>query len=80
MSSYAVLAAIGAANGIEKAVELVGVATLPFAHIGGLSVIVRCLLAGATVVARELPRPAQDAYQLLAEQRITAVSLVPNAS
>lgn len=51
-------------------------ACLPLAHVGGLSVIVRCLLARRAVVLA----PAGDARALLevcARERVTLASLVP---
>lgn len=55
---------------------------LPIAHVGGLSILTRCLLARRTVV---VPRAAEAGQRLdtdslaeeLAEQRVTLASLVP---
>ncbi|WP_051202121.1 o-succinylbenzoate--CoA ligase [Ferrimonas senticii] len=46
--------------------------SLPLYHIGGMAILFRCLLSGATVV---LPRQ-KDAEACLAEQQITHVSMV----
>jgi len=51
--------------------------SLPFAHVGGLSILLRCLVGGACVVVRPLPRAPRDALRLLDEQRVTHLSVVP---
>lgn len=51
--------------------------TLPFAHIGGLSVLTRCLLAGACVVQAQLAHAGEVALAQLRELRINELSLVP---
>ncbi len=52
--------------------------SLPVAHVGGLSIVTRCLAARRTVVAEPLPRfdPAAAA-RLVERRRITLLSLVP---
>jgi O-succinylbenzoic acid--CoA ligase len=49
---------------------------LPLSHIGGLSILTRCLLARKTVVLGA-PGDAQALAGLLAGQRVTLASLVP---
>lgn len=51
--------------------------SLPFAHVGGLSILLRCLVGGACVVVRPLPKAPRDALRLLDEQRVTHLSVVP---
>ncbi len=52
--------------------------SLPVAHVGGLSILTRCLLARRTVVAESLPRfDAAAAARLVERRRITLLSLVP---
>lgn len=46
---------------------------LPLYHVGGMGVVVRCLLAGATVV---VPAPQEPVAQALERYRITHVSMV----
>ena len=48
--------------------------SLPPYHVGGLSILFRCLLAGATVV---LPEPGTPLGDAIAESDATHVSLVP---
>src|SRR5215204_882343 len=48
--------------------------SLPLYHVGGLSIVFRCLLAGATVV---LPEPGTPLGDAIAESAATHVSLVP---
>ena len=48
--------------------------SLPLYHVGGLGILLRCFLAGGTVV---LPGPASSLEQQLIEQDISHVSLVP---
>jgi O-succinylbenzoic acid--CoA ligase len=51
---------------------------LPFAHVGGLSVITRCLVAGRPVVlAPEAGRDAGAFVQVVERDRVTLASLVP---
>jgi len=51
--------------------------SLPFAHVGGLSILLRCLAAGACVVVGPLPKDPEAAARFLAERRVTHLSLVP---
>ena len=52
--------------------------SLPVAHVGGLSILTRCLAARRTVVARRLPRFDAGAVARVIEQdRVTLLSLVP---
>ncbi len=52
--------------------------SLPIAHIGGLSIVTRCLAARRTVVLRSLPRfSAEAVVEILAVDRVTLLSLVP---
>lgn len=48
--------------------------TLPLAHVGGLAILFRCLLAGAAVVLPDSPKVDAD---YLREHRITHLSVVP---
>ena len=48
--------------------------SLPLYHVGGLSILFRCLLAGATVA---LPDPARSLGEAIAASGATHVSLVP---
>lgn len=51
---------------------------LPLAHIGGLSIVIRCLLAGAGVVlTQERSFDARALATTISEQRVTLLSLVP---
>jgi len=52
--------------------------TMPPAHVGGLSILVRCLMARRAVVLADSPQfdPAQLAHQL-ERDRVTLLSLVP---
>lgn len=51
---------------------------LPLAHIGGLSIVIRCLLAGSTVVLTPEGSFDPDAVAAtIADQRVTLLSLVP---
>ncbi len=52
--------------------------TLPLAHTGGLSIVVRCRVAGATVVL-DKPRKLGPAFaqQLASHAQVTRLSLVP---
>ena len=47
--------------------------SLPLYHVGGLSILFRCLLAGATIV---IPKPGAPLGQAIAESGATHVSLV----
>ena len=51
--------------------------SLPFAHVGGLSILLRCLAAGANVVVHRLPTSPSEVAELLARERVTHLSLVP---
>ena len=52
--------------------------SLPVAHVGGLSILTRCLIARRTAVAEPLPRfAAAAAARLVERRRITLLSLVP---
>lgn len=51
--------------------------SLPFAHVGGLSILVRCLTAGASVILSPLPRAPEDVERLLRDRRVTHLSVVP---
>lgn len=51
--------------------------SLPFAHVGGLSILLRCLAAGACVVVQSLPAAPAEVEALLARERISHLSLVP---
>ena len=46
---------------------------LPLYHVGGLAILIRCVLAGATVV---LPAPERSAEDVIAECGVTHVSFV----
>ncbi len=48
--------------------------SLPLYHVGGIAILFRCLLAGATVV---LAAPGAPVGEVLARRRITHVSMVP---
>ena len=48
--------------------------SLPMYHVGGLGIVFRCLLAGATIV---LPAPGESLACVLEAHAITHVSLVP---
>lgn len=48
--------------------------SLPLYHVGGLGVVFRCLLAGATVV---IPRDPRDLAREVAKSRASHLSLVP---
>lgn len=52
--------------------------TLPLSHVGGLSIVTRCLAGRRAVVLRTLPRfdPASVA-RILEQDRVTLLSLVP---
>jgi len=51
---------------------------MPLAHVGGFSILVRCLLARAAVVMTSSPRFEPEAIAgVLARDRVTLVSLVP---
>jgi O-succinylbenzoic acid--CoA ligase len=51
---------------------------LPFAHVGGLSIVTRCLLARRAVVLCDTPRPdAASIARTLERDRVTLLSLVP---
>jgi len=50
---------------------------LPFAHVGGLSVLLRCLAAGACVVVERLPAAPSAVAELLTRERVTHLSIVP---
>jgi O-succinylbenzoic acid--CoA ligase len=52
--------------------------SLPYAHVGGLSVLTRCLIDRRTVVIAPLPRFEPSAVMAtVEEQRVTLMSLVP---
>jgi O-succinylbenzoic acid--CoA ligase len=51
--------------------------SLPFAHVGGLSVITRCLLGRRCVVVAPATGEPDVEREWLAEQRVTLLSLVP---
>ncbi len=52
--------------------------SLPTAHVGGLSIVTRCLLARRPVVVRRLERfDAAEVARILEEDRVTLLSLVP---
>lgn len=50
--------------------------SLPFAHVGGLSVLTRCLLARRTVVV-DLSRNPEDQLATVRRQAVSLLSLVP---
>lgn len=50
---------------------------LPPAHVGGLSIPLRCVQGRAAVVLRDGPFDARAAIEAIEEQRITLLSLVP---
>ncbi len=50
---------------------------LPFGHVGGLSILVRCLMSRACVVMAGLPHCGTTAAELLGTFGVTVLSLVP---
>ncbi len=52
--------------------------SLPIAHIGGLSILTRCLIARRAVVVHRLPRfAAAEVARVIEARRVTLLSLVP---
>ncbi len=52
--------------------------SLPVAHVGGLSILTRCLAARRAVVVRSLPRfDAESVAEVIERDRVTLLSLVP---
>jgi O-succinylbenzoic acid--CoA ligase len=51
--------------------------SLPFAHVGGLSVLTRCLIARRTVVVGSISADPERWTSQAAEQQVTLLSLVP---
>lgn len=70
-SAQAVNALVGLDSGSRWAL------TLPYAHVGGLSILVRCALAGATVVANNYPLSSPAGVRQMNDDAITHISLVP---
>jgi O-succinylbenzoic acid--CoA ligase len=66
--------ALGSNTNIALAQDDRWLHSLPLYHVGGLSILFRCLLAGATVA---LPDPAQPPGDAIAALGATHVSLVP---
>jgi O-succinylbenzoic acid--CoA ligase len=64
----------GAATSIALSTTDAWLLSLPLFHIGGLAIIHRCTLAGASIV---LPNPDQSLAEQLSGSHITHVSLVP---
>ena len=51
---------------------------MPLAHVGGLSILIRCWLARKTVVLHDAPRfDPEEVAGVIARQKVTLVSLVP---
>lgn len=69
-----VASAIGAATNMPLTAGDRWLWGLPLYHVSGLSILVRCAVAGATVVG--FPESPELTAQFLAEQRITHLSLV----
>jgi|GEM_PF-113411 len=51
--------------------------SLPFSHVGGVMILLRCLAAGACVVVGPLPKAPADVLRLLRDRRVTHLSVVP---
>ncbi len=51
--------------------------TLPYAHVGGLAILVRCALAGSAVVSRTYRFDTPEDVGMLQRDRISHLSLVP---
>jgi O-succinylbenzoic acid--CoA ligase len=64
----------GAASNIPLGPGDRWLASLPLYHVGGLAIVIRCVLAGATVVLHE---PAVPLALAIHEQRVTHCSIVP---
>ncbi|MCB9654956.1 MAG: AMP-binding protein [Deltaproteobacteria bacterium] len=53
--------------------------SLPLSHVGGLSIVLRSILGGRTIVLppREMPFLAPDVLQIVERERVTLLSVVP---
>ncbi len=51
--------------------------SLTLAHIGGLSIVIRCLLAGKPIILAPLGLSPKDLVQMIVRSRATLLSLVP---
>lgn len=51
--------------------------TLPYAHVGGLAILIRCALKGAAVVAKEYDLRSKEGVHELGRDSISHLSLVP---
>jgi O-succinylbenzoic acid--CoA ligase len=51
--------------------------SLPLSHVGGLSVLLRCVVAGAVCVVNPLPKVPADVARLLKDKAVTHLSVVP---